>query len=265
MMDNKVAAVADIAIQFDLTTRTRQWAALSAKDKDSLQKELVEFLSRVELSREHVTLVMDSGQMIERSGDPAAAAALYTKLMPVFRKSKDQGVATFADRIEGVARRLNLLGNSMEIDGSLLDGSTFDWASYQGKVVLVDFWATWCGPCVRELPNVLTNYERYHDKGFDVVGISLDRDSATVKKFVADREIPWVTLYHEGGSGSNPTADYYGILSIPTVILVDQQGKVVSLHARGPELGKQLEKLLGKAEAAEDSAKSEKAKGVTKS
>ena len=151
--------------------------------------------------------------------------------------------------MEGAARRLDLLGNPLELSGTEMDGSKFDWAKYRGKVVLVDFWATWCGPCLAELPNVKKNYELYHDKGFDIVGVSLDQDRAKLEEFLQKEQNPWTTL-HDGAWNDNAVATYYGIMGIPTVILVDKEGKVVSTRARGPELGKLLAELLGPAEPA---------------
>jgi len=130
-----------------------------------------------------------------------------------------------------------------------LDGKAIDLAQYVGKKpVLIEFWATWCPPCMEELPNVRDNYDRYHDKGFDVVGISLDRTKQDLEEFLTKEKLPWVTLYEEGGR--HPAVEFYAIESIPTVILVDKEGKVVSLNARGDELGELLAKLLGPAEKA---------------
>ena len=151
-------------------------------------------------------------------------------------------------KLQGLLRRLSLPGHPIELSGDFVDGTKIDWNSYRGKVVLVDFWATWCGPCRGELPNVLDCYKKYHDKGFDVVGVSLDNKREALEKFLQEQEIPWPSLYSDDpdATGWNaPMAVYYGINSIPTTILVDQKGNVVSMEARGEKLGELLEKLLG--------------------
>jgi len=122
---------------------------------------------------------------------------------------------------------------------------------------LVDFWATWCQPCRAEVPNVLENYLKYHDKGFDVIGISLDDKRSDAEEYVKQTNIPWPSLFHESSDATgwqNPMAVKYGITGIPTAILVDQEGNVVSMQARGPQLGALLEKLLGKPSGVESSA-----------
>jgi peroxiredoxin len=101
------------------------------------------------------------------------------------------------------------------------------------------------------MPNVKKNYAKYHDKGFEVVGVSLDQDVKPLKKFLQDENITWPILFPQDKKDQgwkNPLAVYYGVNGIPCVILINQEGKVVSLNARGPELSKKLEELLGKAE-----------------
>ena len=127
-----------------------------------------------------------------------------------------------------------------------MKGQPFNWAEYRGKVVLVDFWATWCGPCLKELPNMQKAYAAYHEQGFEIVGISMDEDRAKLDEFLTKNPLPWTTL-HEGGGNVNQTAAYYGISALPAPILVDQNGKVVSMMAQGEELNRLLKQLLGPA------------------
>jgi len=173
----------------------------------------------------------------------ALAAQAYGGLAGAFAKSTNPQIKQMADGCQGTLRRLSLTGKPMAIQGTLLDGSAFDPASLAGKVVLVDFWATWCGPCVAEIPNMLAQYEKYHDKGFEVVGISLDDDREALTQFVTDKKIPWPIL-HEAAGGGHPLATFYGITGIPQLILIGRDGNVITLNARGEALGEKLAELF---------------------
>lgn len=182
------------------------------------------------------------------------AAKLYENMAPYFRKAEDERYASRADTMLGAARRMRLMGNSMEVFGTKADGEAFDLDDYKGKVVLVDFWASWCGPCIGELPNMKKNLERYGEKGFEIVGINMDSTREAFEKCVESKEITWVNIVSEEEDANGwaaPMATHYGITGIPTAILLDQSGKVVSLRARGSELDKQLETLLGPIEEPE--------------
>ncbi len=190
-----------------------------------------------------VELVVFVARMAERTDRAELALDLLGSFAKRCAASEDKQIAGLAGRLEPILRRLSLPGNPMKIEGTLLGGEKFDFAKYRGKVVLVDFWASWCGPCVREVPNMKKTYEKYHDQGFEIVGISLDHTRQALEAFIKKEEIPWTILYTEGSR--SPTANYYGISAIPTMILIGRDGNVASLNARGPQLPAKLEKLLG--------------------
>jgi len=192
-------------------------------------------------------LAMQIAQAFERMpGGEAVAVSALKSFGSVFSKSSNPRIKQMSEKFAGTLRRLSLPGNPMEIRGTLMNGEPFDPKSLAGKVVLVDFWATWCGPCVQEIPNVLQQYEKYHDQGFEVVGISLDQDRSALEKFIVDQKVPWPILFEESeGSGwQHPLATFYGISGIPTVILIGRDGNVITLNARGEQLGQELAKLF---------------------
>jgi thiol-disulfide isomerase/thioredoxin len=191
-----------------------------------------------------------AGAIEQMPGGETLAASAYQSFGSAFAKSSNERIREMSKSFEGTLRRLSLPGKPMQISGTLLKtGKAFDQKSLAGKVVLVDFWATWCGPCVAEIPNVLEQYEKYHDKGFEVVGVSLDEDREALEKFVTEQKIPWPILYEkpEGEGWSHPLAKFYGISGIPTVVLIGRDGNVITLDARGEKLGERLAEIFKKA------------------
>jgi peroxiredoxin len=126
-----------------------------------------------------------------------------------------------------------------------LDGKPLSVSRFRGKVLLVDFWATWCGPCRVELPNVIATYEKHHKSGFEILGISLDQDLAAMKQFLAANKMTW-PQYFDGLLWQNKLAVQYGVNSIPATYLLDAQGKIIARDLRGDDLEKAVAAALAK-------------------
>ena len=152
--------------------------------------------------------------------------------------------------VTGVAVKVKLpkkqpdkrIGQPLDMKFTAVDGTKVDLAKMKGKVVLIDFWATWCGPCIAELPSVKKTYKKLNPKGFEIIGISLDTKESALKRFIKKENMPWPQFF-DGKGWSNNLAKKHGIRSIPAMWLVDKQGNLVDLNARA-NLEKKVEDLL---------------------
>ena len=145
----------------------------------------------------------------------------------------------------------------LELSFTAVDGRAVDLAALRGKVVLVDFWATWCVPCMEEMPAVKAVYEKYHAAGLEIIGNSFDKAPAAtgtprtmektaeqLRKFLADQNMPWPQFY-DGNYWSNKYSKQFSIDSIPALFVVDKKGVVVRTETGPFDLDAEVRKQLG--------------------
>ena len=231
----------------------RDFLQLREPNRDDLVKfidRVQEFLAEGEMDAAGIRLAINVARAIESTGDRKLAARAYRELGKVLAKSDEEGIVDLGQKMQGSARRLDLVGNTMQLEGIRVNGDPLDWSEYRGRVTLVMFWATWCGPCRREITQVQEIYKQYHERGFDVVGISVDEDREELKEFLNEQDIPWAIIYDQAradGKKGETMAVRYGVMAIPETILVDRQGKVVTTEIRGSQLEEQLKEMIGPA------------------
>jgi thiol-disulfide isomerase/thioredoxin len=163
------------------------------------------------------------------------------KIMEELLKEPRSGQAV-QQQAAGLLKRMDILGKPLDIQFTAVDGRKVSLAELKGKVVLIDFWATWCGPCVAELPNVIKAHESLNAKGFEIIGISFDNNKEALTKFVEQKKMPW-PQYFDGKGWGNKYGQEYGINGIPAMWLVNKQGALADMDARDG-LEEKVKKLL---------------------
>src|SRR6185437_15827317 len=202
----------------------------SAKDHTAKSKAVDEFIAFAPKDKRGAELLYLLSFAFR--DEPPRQKALYARIVEEYPESERAKLA------RGLLGRLAAVGRTFDLTfNDAISGAMVSVSSLRGKIVVVDFWATWCRPCVAEIPRMKELYARYHDKGVEFIGVSLDspRDEGgfdQLKAFVAKNEIPW-PQYYEGKGWEGEFSEGWGINSIPAVFLVDQEGKLCSVDAGG--------------------------------
>jgi thiol-disulfide isomerase/thioredoxin len=200
------------------------------------------FLDQFPKSDEAAEALIQLASVCEFNAEEDEARSYYQRLARDFPET-DAG-----KKAAGALRRLDLVGKPFELSGPGLGGQKVDTARYRGKALLVVFWASWASrsDIVRkDLPELVKLYQQNRGKGFEVVGVDLDGDKADLDAFLKETPLPWPQVFEPGGIEKNRFATEFGIISLPTMVLVDPQGKVVNRSLRtSAEVERQLEKVL---------------------
>lgn len=212
----------------NLMANQKQWMA-----------DLKQFIEKHPKADEAPDALLQLASAHEYNAEEDEAKSYYNQLAQNYADT-DMG-----KKAAGALKRIDLVGKPFELKGQNLAKESIDIAKYRGKTLLVTFWATWADPVKKDLPELLKTYKKHQDQGFEIVGVCLDEKPEDLEEFLKGNPLPWPQIYESGGLEKNPLATNYGIIALPTMILIDSQGKVVNRSIRtAAELEKQLEKLL---------------------
>jgi thiol-disulfide isomerase/thioredoxin len=223
--------------------------SLMAFFEDDEQQDIVESLKEYLSGREPLTMqdvqtgVLAAG-MIELQPDKKPAIELYEFLDRCLENDSREEMQSLRLNLQASLRRLNLLGSRFELEAVTIDGKKITADDLKGKYVIVDFFATWCAPCLAEAELIAFHYKKYADKGLAVIGISLDEGKQELQDYMDRKRLPWPIVHDADEDPLKRLAMKFGISALPTVLLLDKEGTVVSLEARQSELNRLMQILF---------------------
>jgi peroxiredoxin len=172
-------------------------------------------------------------------------AAKWLRKAVAVEKIDDKLKASAEDMLArlGTLKKLKIGAPAIPFETTDIDGKSISPADYKGKVVLLDFWATWCAPCRAEMPHVKEVYAKYNHKGFEIIGISMDNNRQVLDNYIEEQDMKWRQIF-DGKGWKAEVGRIYAVSSIPATFLLDREGKIRYKNLRGDDLSKAVEKLI---------------------
>lgn len=202
----------------------------TAEIQEQWLKSLEGFVNRFPKEEDSPEALFQLGSTYEFSGKMKDARAWYTRLTTSAPESPSGA------RAKGALARLDSRGQQFNLKGTSLKGMPVDIADLKGKIVLVIYWANWSEPLVKDLPQIRAFYERYHDRGLEILGVNLDATKEDAQAWIAQHKVEWKQLYEPGGLEGSPLAVEYGIIHLPSLFVIDRDGKVAYRGIAAEEL-----------------------------
>jgi peroxiredoxin len=172
------------------------------------------------------------------AGQFSVARQVYATLLARFGESP-----SLRQKVQAELKRLDQVGRpATSFAAEDIKGQALRLEAYRGKYVLLDFWATWCAPCIAELPRLQAAYQAYHNAGFEIIGISLDESKTAIVDFAKARNLPWRQIHN--ASSTADIVEAFGVRSIPATYLIDPEGMIIRLDLRGKVLDQTLRQLI---------------------
>jgi len=243
LVDDLVAVVAQVNAKLSSGKAVEQDFADDLKKFDDLHAKY-----KGDQSEASELLLVNKATIYEVFGEYEKAAAVYRQFKTDFPGTKFDVDARLAElqRVidkQNIRRALVPGVKAPEFDEKDIYGKPFSIASRKGKVVLIDFWATWCAACVQEMPDVIDIYDKYHDQGLEILGVSMDVNKPKLDAYLIGAGVKWPQFF-DGQYWDNKLAAQYGVDSAPTTYLLDRDGKIIAVNLPPQDLDAAVAKAL---------------------